>query len=167
MLQVITRLFNVASIKSNVSVIMAKNIQIIRIQSLIIMVSHLVILITKFLLLVEMQTPLQLNYLISIQMHGQPKLHFLTAPLRKIILKLLLGWHMFSVYWYGLVSRQSSVLIIGPRCDTSVNHSLIAKYTQWDKWERVGNLQHSRTLHRAIGNGDRIYVVGGSGMWSL
>ena len=68
---------------------------------------------------------------------------------------------MFSIYWYGLISRQSSVLIMGARCD-SVSSSLIAKYTI-DIWERVGNLQNPRHYHRAIANADRIYVVGGEG----
>ena len=40
--------------------------------------------------------------------------------------------------------------------------SLIAKYSI-DKWEHVGNLQEVRRGHRAITNGDRIYVVGGDG----
>ena len=68
---------------------------------------------------------------------------------------------VFSISYYGLVSRRSSVLIIGGICDGSVS-SLIAKYTL-DKWERVGNLQDSRYVHRAIANDDRIYVVGGDG----
>ena len=130
---------------------------------------HLVILKIKLLLLEE-AAPLQLNYLISLQIHGRQKLHFLTVHLRKFIYKLHLGtqslsvthWHMFSIYWYGLISRQSSVLIMGARCDNGSSASLIAKYTI-DKWERVGNLQHPRHWHRAISNDDRIYVVGGEG----
>ena len=68
---------------------------------------------------------------------------------------------MFSISYYGVISRQSSVLVIGGKCDGSYS-SLIAKYTI-DKWERVGNLQDSRFLLRAIANDDRIYVVGGDG----
>ena len=64
---------------------------------------------------------------------------------------------------FGVISRQSSVMIIGGYCDGvglgSVS-SLIAKYTI-DKWERIGNLQQARRSHRAIENDDRIYVVGG------
>ena len=69
---------------------------------------------------------------------------------------------VFSIKRYGVISRKSSVLIIGGICDGS-DSSLIAKYTD-DKWEPVGNLQHSRRAHRAISNGDRIYVVGGEGI---
>ena len=50
---------------------------------------------------------------------------------------------------------------MGGQCDGS-DSSLIARYII-NKWERVGNLQNSRRGHRAISNGDRIYVVGGSG----
>ena len=68
---------------------------------------------------------------------------------------------MFSISYYAVISRQSSVLVIGGKCDGSQS-SLVSKYTI-DKWERVGNLQNSRRGHRAIANEDRIYVVGGSG----
>ena len=91
-----------------------------------------------------------------------------------IIVSLFLDYisgHIFSIYQYiiytfsisryGVISRKSSVLIIGGYCD-GFPSSLIAKYTI-DKWERVGNLQNSRAIHRAIANEDRIYVVGGSG----
>ena len=67
---------------------------------------------------------------------------------------------LFSIYNYGLVSRGSAILIIGGWCDDS-DSSLIAKYTL-DKWTKFGNLQKNKTGLRAISNGDRIYVVGGS-----
>ena len=78
------------------------------------------------------------------------------------ILRLLLWLHVFSISEYGVISRKSSVLIIGGYCDNS-SSSLIAKYTI-DKWEHVGSLQKSRHYHRAIANEDRIYVVGGNGI---
>ena len=63
-------------------VIMGKNIQIILVQSTITMIQHLVISKIKFLLLVDgQQTPIKLNYLISIQINGRRKLPFLTAQL--------------------------------------------------------------------------------------
>ena len=69
--------------------------------------------------------------------------------------------YTFSISRYGVISRKSSVLIIGGYCD-GFPSSLIAKYTI-DKWEHVGNLQKTRSNHRAIANEDPIYVVGGSG----
>ena len=139
---------------------MANNIQIIQIQPILIIELHLVILKTKFLPLV-IQATIKLNYLISAQIHGRRKLHFLTAHLSEFVFELYLWLHVFSISRYGVISRKSSVLIIGGYCDGSVS-SLIAKYTD-DKWERAGNLQHLRHAHRTIANDDRIYVVGGFG----
>ena len=78
------------------------------------------------------------------------------------------------MYYYGVVSRKSSVLFIGGYydCCPGVRSSLISRYTI-DKWEEVGNLQVRRGGLGAIANGDRIYVVGGAGemskteIWSL
>ena len=139
---------------------MANYIQIIRIQSTLIIKLHLVILKTKFLPLVTIQATIKWNYLISVQILGRRKLHFLSAHCCKFIFVCFRS-HVFSIYDYGVISRKSSVLIIGGYCDGSVS-SLIAKYTI-DKWEHVGNLQKSRSSHRAIANEDRIYVVGGVG----
>ena len=59
-----------------------------------------------------------------------------------------------------MVSRGSSALIIGGKCDDAIS-SMVAKYTN-DNWEHVGNLQNPRDGHRAIINENRIYVVGGA-----
>ena len=101
------------------------------------------------------------NYLILAQIHGQQKSHFLTAHHSEFIFELYFGSYTFSISYYGVISRKSSVLIIGGYCDGR-DSSLIAKYTI-DQWERVGNLQNIRHAHRAIANEDRIYVIGGSG----
>ena len=60
-----------------------------------------------------------------------------------------------------MVSRKSSVLIIGGVCDYVVS-TRVAQYTL-DKWEHMGNLQQARDGFRAISNNDRIYVIGGHG----
>ena len=143
----------------NISVIMAKYIRIIPIQSIIIIGLDLVISKTEFLLLVTIHA-IKWNYLTSFQIHGQPKLHFLSAHMSKLIFVCFRS-HAFRLYGFEVISRKSSVLIIGGVCDDSAS-SLIAKYTI-DKWESVGNLQNSRGGHRAIANQDRIYVVGGRG----
>ena len=141
---------------------MANDIQIIRIRPTRIIEPQLVILKTTFSPLVDIhQATLQLIILISVQMNGRQKLHFLTAHHREFIFGLYSGSHAFSIYRYGVISRKSSVLIIGGVCD-DIPSSSIAKYTI-DKWERVGNLQNPRRGHRAIANEDRIYVVGGDG----
>ena len=74
---------------------MAKNIPIIRIQSMTIMGLHLVISKTKFLPLVDrltlrQQEIIMLNYLISTQMHGQRKLHIHSAHLSEFTIGLRL-----------------------------------------------------------------------------
>ena len=140
---------------------MANNIRIIQIQSILTIQLHLVILKTKFLPLVALQAKtIKWNYLISIQILGRRKLHFLTAQ-SEFIFGLHFRSHHFSIFRYGVISRKSSVLIIGGYCDGSASSS-IAKYTI-NKWEVVGNLQKPRYAHRANANEDRIYVVGGSG----
>ena len=61
-----------------------------------------------------------------------------------------------------MVSRESSVLIIGGQCDDFRGSSRIVKYqSNSDTWLQVGNLQSERYGPRAILNGDRIFVVGG------
>ena len=106
-----------------------------------------------------MERTIKLNYLISTQIHERQNLHSVSAHLCTFIIGFYSGSHVFSLSEFGVISRQSSVMIIGGYCNGSVS-SLIAKYTI-DKWERIGNLQHVRRTHRAIENDDRIYVVGG------
>ena len=75
----------------------------------------------------------------------------------------------YSFRAYGLVSLTDSILIIGGKCDsapdiTGFPSSTIAKYklsTTVEEWSKVGNLQKPRDFHRAMINGNRIYVVGG------
>ena len=50
---------------------------------------------------------------------------------------------------------------MGGLCD-GVEVSQIAKFSATEKWSKEGNLQAIRSAHRAISNGDRVYVVGGS-----
>ena len=69
------------------------------------------------------------------------------------------------IYRYAVVSRGSSVYIIGGQCNGGVYASRIAKYTE-DEWTEVGNLQTGKYAPRAISNGDRFYVVGGRGTYS-
>ena len=69
---------------------------------------------------------------------------------------------MLRICNYAIVSRESSVLVIGGTCQ-SVYSTRVAKYTL-DQWTEVGNLQKARNGPRAILNGDRMYVVGGAGI---
>ena len=148
-------------------VTMARNIQIIRIQSVITLKLHLATSETKFLPWVDRHQvaeliTLLLNYLTLIPTHGRRKLHFHTANLGEFILLSYWPLHGFRISRYGLINRKSSVLILGGICDNEYNYSSIAQYTN-DKWEHVGNLQRYRYAYRAVANDDRVYVVGGYG----
>ena len=83
------------------------------------------------------------------------------------LFQLHLGLNVLRFYRYGVVSRESSVLIFGGACVEEVYEgvksyttSLITKYAN-DEWKSIGNLQQARLGHRTIANGDRIYIVGG------
>ena len=74
----------------------------------------------------------------------------------------------FSIRGYGVVSLTDSILIIGGRCTdmdgNRVDFANIVKYkvtATVEQWSQIGNLQKPRTYHRALINGNRIYVVGG------
>ena len=151
---------------------------IIQTQPMIIFTRLLEILVTKCLLLVVgiqvqvIPTPTtKLKSLTSTRIHGKHELPSRIVQSRtfKFFKNFFLNSFLllFRICNYGLVSQASSVLIFGGWCQQSVEEnyvstSLIARYTL-DKWELVGNLQQARHGHRAISNGDRIYVVGGYG----
>ena len=114
------------------------------------------------------------KYLTSTQTLGQPKRLFHFARNSEFLnyLNIFFYFSSFRISDYAVVSRESSVLIIGGKCDYQ-GTARIAKYTL-DNWEHVGNLQRHREGHGAISNGDRIYVVGGyageplsTEIWSL
>ena len=68
-----------------------------------------------------------------------------------------------SIYYYGIVSLTDSILIISGYCNSKPS-SRIAKYklsNTIEEWSEIGNLQHTRIIHRAIINENRIYIVGG------
>ena len=74
----------------------------------------------------------------------------------------------FRIRGYGVVNLNDSILIIGGKCDSDSeiagSQSRIAKYKLTrtvEEWSQVGNLQKPRDYHRAMINGNLIYVVGG------
>ena len=60
---------------------------------------------------------------------------------------------------YDTVTTSQGVLIIGG-WDGSVDVATVACYNKL-KWERLDDLQSIRHGHRAIINGDKVYVIGG------
>ena len=70
---------------------------------------------------------------------------------------------IFSIRGYAVVSLADSILIIGGRYN-GITISNIVKYkvtATVEQWSEIGYLQKPRTYHRALINGNRIYVVGG------
>ena len=124
-------------------------------------IQHWAILIIRFLqLAVFPQTTTKSKYLTSAPILGQPSRHLHFVLLRKFDYNLITNsYPHFSINRYGVVSRKGSVMIIGGFCD-GLWSSRIFEYT-FDDWKSAGNLQGVRGYHRAIFNGDRIYVVGG------
>ena len=117
---------------------------------------------TKWKSLILIQTLGQIKRLIHIAHHRELEYFTLYLVSKCIVLwSTLFIFSIFSIHRYGVISRDSSVLIIGGLCN-GATFTTIAKYTL-DKWEHVGNLQKGRCGHRAISNGDRIYVAGGHG----
>ena len=72
---------------------------------------------------------------------------------------------IFSIRGYAVVSLADSILIIGGRYNgTTTNVSNVVKYkvtATVEQWSQIGYLQKPRAYHRALINGNRIYVVGG------
>ena len=80
-----------------------------------------------------------------------------------IILKLKSYFSAFkiylSIYGYATVTTSQGALIIGGSYGSDV--STVACYNNAG-WSRLDNLQSTRYYHRAIINGDKVYVVGGA-----
>ena len=81
-----------------------------------------------------------------------------------IILKLKAFFVEFKIYFslwgYATVTTSQGALIIG-----GYDGSYVATVACYDNagWSRLDDLQSTREWHRAIINGDKVYVVGGIG----
>ena len=65
----------------------------------------------------------------------------------------------FSIYYYATVTTSQGALFIGGYGDGS-EVATVACYNNAG-WSRLDDLQSTRYTHRAIINGDKVYVVGG------
>ena len=68
----------------------------------------------------------------------------------------------FSIFAYATVTTSQGTLIIGGCIAGSLQVATVACYNN-EKWSRLDDLQSARAYHRAIINGDKVYVIGGSG----
>ena len=66
----------------------------------------------------------------------------------------------FSIASFATVSTEQGALIIGGYVSGSTTIATVACYNQTG-WSQLADLQSARGNHRAIVNGDKIYVVGG------
>ena len=66
----------------------------------------------------------------------------------------------FSIRLFATVTTGQGALIIGGNDDSSVV-ATVACYNSG--WSRLDDLQSVRHNNRAIVNGDKVYVIGGSG----
>ena len=66
----------------------------------------------------------------------------------------------FSIYGYATVTTSQGALIIGGYGGVEV--ATVACYNSAG-WSRLDDLQSTRYGHRAIINGDKVYVIGGNG----
>ena len=70
----------------------------------------------------------------------------------------------FSIRFYGTVTMDQGVLIIGGLTldnGISADVATVACYSNL-KWERLDDLQSIRHGHRAIINGGKVYIIGGT-----
>ena len=67
-----------------------------------------------------------------------------------------------SIAYYATVTTSQGALIIGGYCDScSPNYvATVASYKE-DGWKKLDDLQSTRNGHRAIINGDKVFVIGG------
>ena len=76
------------------------------------------------------------------------------------ILSDFFGAIKFSIWGYGTVATPQGALIIGGWSGTYL--STVASY-DGSSWKKLNDLHTIRRAHRAIVNGDKVYVVGGQG----
>ena len=69
---------------------------------------------------------------------------------------------LLSIKEYATVTTEQGVLIIGGY-NLSDAVATVACYNS-SGWSRLDDLQTARQDHRAIINGDKVYVIGGSGL---
>ena len=69
--------------------------------------------------------------------------------------------NIFSIYAYATVTTSQGALFIGGY-GGGAEVATVACYNNAG-WSRLDDLQSTRRDHRAIINGDKVYVIGGSG----
>ena len=71
--------------------------------------------------------------------------------------------YILSIWGYATVTTSQGALIIGgycENCQSSGPVATVASYNE-DGWKKLDDLQSTRYGHRAIVNGDKVFVIGG------
>ena len=79
--------------------------------------------------------------------------------LKSILIKLSL---FFRIYAYATVTTNQGALFIGGSSGGNYEVTTVACYNSAG-WSKLDDLQSARYYHRAITNGDKVYVIGGNG----
>ena len=104
------------------------------------------------------QTVTKLKLMMCPPIHGM-KWPIIHTRIRKyqFLIKYLFVTNFWSIYRFSTVTTWQGALIIG---GTTI--STVACYNE-KGWNKLDNLQSTRTGHRSIVNGDKVYVIGGNG----
>ena len=70
-------------------------------------------------------------------------------------------FNSLSINRYATVTTSQGALIIGGTAADSVALNTVACYNN-STWTKLDDLQTARYAHRAIVNGDKVYVIGGN-----
>jgi len=118
-----------------------------------------------WLLVATVQISKRLKFLIFQATPG-PKLPIILIMNSKYSIFLKLNSHLrlfenhFSIYYYATVTTSQGAIFIGGDAGSQV--ATVACYNN-EGWSRLDDLQSTRYAHRAIINGDKVYIIGGYG----
>ena len=73
--------------------------------------------------------------------------------------------YILSIFYYATVTTSQGALIIGGYCFGCTPYGPVATVASYNEagWKKLDDLQSTRDRHRAIVNGDKVFVIGGSG----
>ena len=98
----------------------------------------------------------RVRHMTSRPIHGMKLLIVLVGKNTIFLISVLsINVIFYSIYGYATVTTSKGAIFIG-------GGSYVYLYNS-SGWTRLDDLHTSRTYHRAIINGDKIYVIGGSG----
>ena len=71
--------------------------------------------------------------------------------------------YILSLSYYATVTTSQGALIIGGYCFSCTPYGPVATVASYneDGWKKLDDLQSTREGHRAIVNGDEVFVIGG------